>query len=134
MVTAELDGFSIVDDSEGQTVLIPDMVPANGDKPSVQTAPTLKTAGNTDPVSKTHAKAADYDTGTRSIIQMAIGIYCATLLCNDPYAQPIKELKWARAAWDKACHHHQVNIPHDTVVLKLVSISSSYIMVMSWQR
>jgi hypothetical protein len=110
------------------------MVPANEDKPRAHTVPTLKTVGSTDPISKTRAKAADYDAGTRSIIQSAIGLYCATLLCNDPYAQPVKELEWARAAWDKACRHHQVNIPHDAVVLKLVSISSSYIKGVSWQR
>lgn len=144
MVTTELEDFSINDNPENQTMPIQDVVPANEDKPSIHTAPTLKTEGGTDPMSKTaggadpmsktHAKAADYDAGTRSIIQTAIGIYCTTLLCNDPYAQPVKELEWARAAWDKACHHHQVIIPHNTAVLKLVSGSSSCIMVGLWQR
>ncbi|KAG8220254.1 hypothetical protein J3R82DRAFT_1298 [Butyriboletus roseoflavus] len=69
---------------------------------------------------ETHAKATDYDMGTQSIIQTAIGIYCATLLCNNPYTPPVKEIKWARAAWNKACCHHHVNVPHDIALLKLV--------------
>lgn len=72
------------------------------------------------------AKASDYDRGTRSVIETAIEFYCATLLCNDPYAQPVKEMDWARVAWDKARLHHQVTIPHDIVILKLVSLSLSY--------
>ncbi|KAG6370054.1 hypothetical protein JVT61DRAFT_12456 [Boletus reticuloceps] len=42
------------------------------------------------------AKASDYDRGTRSVIETTIEFYCATLLCNDPYAQPVKEMDWAR--------------------------------------
>ncbi|KAI9571407.1 hypothetical protein HD554DRAFT_2036816 [Boletus coccyginus] len=52
------------------------------------------------------------------------GIYYATLLCNDPYPQPVKKLKWVRAAWDKACHHHQVDISYDTMVPKLSQFKS----------
>ena len=94
---------------------------------------SLKTIGGADPIGKTRPKAADYDIGTRSIIQMAIGIYCSTLLCNDPYAPRVKELEWAISAWDLACCHLQVDsFPHDPVVMKLVSISLSYIMVTLW--
>ncbi|KAG6375556.1 hypothetical protein JVT61DRAFT_3120 [Boletus reticuloceps] len=90
-------------------------------KDEAESKPSPKTAGGTDVVGKTRAKAADYDIGTRSIIQTAIGLYCATLLSNDPYAPPVKELEWAKAAWGLACDHHEVKIPHDAVVLKLVS-------------
>ncbi|KAF8431622.1 hypothetical protein L210DRAFT_3415747 [Boletus edulis BED1] len=78
-------------------------------------------------MSKTRAKAADYDIGTRSIIQTAIGIYCATLLSNDPYAPPVKELEWAKAAWGLACDHHEVKTPHDAVVLKLITARTSHL-------
>lgn len=73
---------------------------------------------------KTRAKAADYDVGTRSIIQTAIEIYCALLLSNDPYAPHSKEVEWAKSAWDLACRHHEVDHPCDTTLLKLVSLHS----------
>jgi hypothetical protein len=150
VVSIELGDLSI--DDEDQTMQVQDdmnidedplprkhmghsAVLTNNVKPNNHTALTLKTTGGADPAGKTRAKAADYDIGTRSIIQMAIGIYCLTLLCNDPYAPRVKELEWAISAWDQACCHLQVEgIPHDPVVMKLMSISFSYIMVASWQR
>ncbi|KAI9454428.1 hypothetical protein HD554DRAFT_2002350, partial [Boletus coccyginus] len=72
-------------------------------------------------------KAADYDKGIRSIIQTAIGIYCTTLLDNDPFALPVKEIEWARAAWKKAYHHHHVNILYDAGVLKLITAHMTHL-------
>lgn len=148
MVSTELADLSI--DDENQTMEIQDdtrpdedllpgkqtrnpMASTDKDKPKDHTVPSLKTTGSTDPTGKMRAKAADYDIGTRSVIQTAIGIYCANLLCNDPYPPPVKEIEWAKAAWEKACGHHQVNILHDAVILKLVNISLSYMMVPLWQ-
>ncbi|KAF8545733.1 hypothetical protein OG21DRAFT_1528285, partial [Imleria badia] len=62
---------------------------------------------NSDGKKYVKAKASDYDRGTQSVIETAIEFYCAILLCNDPYAQPVKEMDWARVAWDKAHLHHQ---------------------------
>ncbi|KAF8545822.1 hypothetical protein OG21DRAFT_1491881 [Imleria badia] len=73
------------------------------------------------------AKASDYDRGTRSVIETAIEFYCVTLLCNNPYAQPVKKMDWARVAWDKAHLHHQVTIPHDIVILKLITACTSHL-------
>ena len=89
---------------------------------------SLKITGGADHGSKTHAKAGDYDRATWSVIEMAIEIYCAMLLGNDPYPVPVKEIELVRAVWDEACHHHHVNTPHDPALLKLVRflLSKSY--------
>jgi len=71
---------------------------------------------------KTRAKAADYDVGTQCIIQTTIEIYCTLLLSNDPYAPHSKEVEWAKSAWGLAYRHHEVDLPHDATLLKLVSL------------
>ncbi|KAN0081508.1 hypothetical protein V8E55_009132 [Tylopilus felleus] len=88
---------------------------------------SLKITGGADHGSKTRAKAGDYDRATRSVIETAIEIYCAMLLGNDPYPVPVKEIEWARAAWDEACHHHHVNTPHDPALLKLITARTCHL-------
>lgn len=93
------------------------------DEPGQSMALSRKTTTGAKPLgNKPRAKAGDYDLGTRAIIQTAIEIYCALLLKNDPYAQPVKELRWAELAWEDACKHHGVNKPHDLIILKLVGV------------
>lgn len=82
---------------------------------------SLETVGSGDPTGNKRPKAADWGREVQSVIQTAIEIYYATLLGNDPYPPPIKEVEWARAAWQKATYHHQTNFLLDLRRLKVVS-------------
>lgn len=88
--------------------------------------PDLKTTQGRNLGGNKRPKAGDLHKAERAVLQVAIEIYCVSLLCNDPYPSAVKEIEWARAAWVKACGLHQVDFSPTSERLKLVSGSLPY--------
>ncbi|KAF8553252.1 hypothetical protein OG21DRAFT_1414671, partial [Imleria badia] len=72
-------------------------------------------------------KAADYDMETRAILQMAIQVYCSTLLTQNPYPSAVQGEQWAVSAWKIARMHHTLDKDHTTCLMKLVTTRTSHI-------
>lgn len=127
----ELGDIDIQDDSDEPEDLLPSkhtlalphsVVSSDEDEPNDLVTVELKTAGG-----NKRPRAADFEPAIRSVISTAIEIYCATLLYNDAYPSAIKEVEFARVAWDKANRHLLASIPLDGVRVRLVSTSRLYI-------
>ena len=65
-------------------------------------------------------KAQDWEVEVQEVIFSAIQFYRVKLCTINPFPDHLTEIAWAKAAWQDACDTNDIQIAHNSTLLKLV--------------